>query len=54
MSVPDRRAKLDRADPLCGSILVHVSEHMSDSKDFEVITAAAERVSVSPGRSYRT
>jgi transposase len=31
-----------------------VSEHMSDSKNFEVITAAAERLSVSPGRSYRT
>jgi transposase len=27
---------------------------MSDSKNFEVITAAAERLSVSPGRSYRT
>jgi len=31
-----------------------VSEHMSDTKNFEVITAAAERLSVSPGRSYRT
>jgi transposase len=27
---------------------------MSDSKNFEVITATAERLSVSPGRSYRT
>lgn len=27
---------------------------MSDSKNFEVITAAAERLSVSPGRNYRT
>jgi len=27
---------------------------MSDSKKFEVITATAERLSVSPGRSYRT
>ncbi|WP_426435284.1 transposase [Bradyrhizobium genosp. P] len=27
---------------------------MSDTKNFEVITAAAERLSVSPGRSYRT
>lgn len=27
---------------------------MSDSKNFEVITAAAKRLSVSPGRSYRT
>jgi transposase len=27
---------------------------MSDSKNFEVITASAERLSVSPGRSYRT
>ena len=27
---------------------------MSDSKNFEVIAAAAERLSVSPGRSYRT
>ena len=27
---------------------------MSDSKNFEVITAATERLSVSPGRSYRT
>jgi transposase len=26
----------------------------ADSKNFEVITAAAERISVSPGRSYRT
>jgi transposase len=31
-----------------------VSEHMSDTKNFEVITAAAERLSVSPGRRYRT
>jgi transposase len=31
-----------------------VSEHMSDTKNFEVITAAAERLAVSPGRSYRT
>jgi transposase len=31
-----------------------VSEHMSDTKNFEVITAAAERLSVSPRRSYRT
>jgi transposase len=30
-----------------------VSEHMSDTKNFEVITAAAERLSVSPGRRYR-
>jgi transposase len=29
-----------------------VSEHMSDTKNFEVITAA-ERLSVSPGRRYR-
>ncbi len=27
---------------------------MSDSKNFEVITATAERLAVSPGRSYRT
>src|SRR5207248_6738468 len=27
---------------------------MSETKNFEVITAAAERLSVSPGRSYRT
>jgi transposase len=27
---------------------------MSDTKNFEVITAAAERLTVSPGRSYRT
>jgi transposase len=27
---------------------------MSEGKNFEVITAAAERLSVSPGRSYRT
>lgn len=27
---------------------------MSDSKNFEVITASAERLLVSPGRSYRT
>jgi transposase len=27
---------------------------MSDSKNFEVITAATERLAVSPGRSYRT
>ena len=27
---------------------------MSDSKNFEVISATAERLSVSPGRSYRT
>ena len=27
---------------------------MSDSKNFEVITATAERLSVSPGRSYRS
>src|SRR5438045_9537157 len=27
---------------------------MSEIKNFEVITAAAERLSVSPGRSYRT
>ncbi|TMJ81947.1 MAG: transposase [Alphaproteobacteria bacterium] len=31
-----------------------MSEHMSETKNFEVITAAAERLSVSPGRSYRT
>ena len=31
-----------------------MSEHMSDTKNFEVITAAAERLTVSPGRSYRT
>ena len=31
-----------------------MSEHMSDTKNFEVITAAAERLSVSPGRRYRT
>ena len=31
-----------------------MSEHMSDTKNFEVITAAAERLRVSPGRSYRT
>lgn len=31
-----------------------MSEHRSDSRNFEVITAAAERLSVSPGRSYRT
>ena len=30
-----------------------MSEHRSDSKNFEVITAAAERLSVSPRRSYR-
>jgi transposase len=30
-----------------------VSEHRSDSKNFEVITATAERLSVSPRRSYR-
>src|SRR3974390_58349 len=29
-------------------------EHRSDTKNFEVITAVAERLSVSPGRSYRT
>ena len=27
---------------------------MSDSKNFEVIMGVAERLSVSPGRSYRT
>jgi transposase len=27
---------------------------MSDSKNFEVITAPPERLAVSPGRSYRT
>src|SRR6516162_8154984 len=32
----------------------HESEHMSDTKNFEVITAAAERLRVSPGWSYRT
>jgi transposase len=31
-----------------------VSEHMSDTKNFEVITATPERLSVGPGRSYRT
>src|SRR3974390_2884063 len=31
-----------------------MSEHRSDTKNFEVITAVAERLSVSPGRSYRT
>ena len=31
-----------------------MSEHMSDTNNFEVITAAAERLRVSPGRSYRT
>jgi transposase len=30
-----------------------VSEHRSDSKNFEVITATAERLLVSPRRSYR-
>jgi transposase len=29
-----------------------VSEQMSDTKNFEVITAAAKRLTVSPGRSY--
>jgi transposase len=31
-----------------------VSEHTSDTKNFEVITATPERLAVSPGRSYRT
>lgn len=30
-----------------------MSEHMSDTKNFEVITAAAERLRVSPGGSDR-
>jgi hypothetical protein len=31
-----------------------MNEHISDTKNFEVITASAERPRVSPGRSYRT
>lgn len=31
-----------------------MSEHMSGTRNFEVITAAAERLRVSPWRSYRT
>ena len=31
-----------------------MSEHTSDTKNFEVIRATPERLSVSPGRSYRT
>lgn len=31
----------------------HVTEHASDTKNFEVITAAPERLAISRGRSYR-
>lgn len=31
-----------------------MSEHTSDTKNFEIITATPERLAVSPGRSYRT
>ncbi|WP_449384662.1 transposase [Bradyrhizobium sp. UFLA05-112] len=31
-----------------------MSEHTSDTRNFEVITATPERLAVSPGRSYRT
>ncbi|WP_108523313.1 transposase [Bradyrhizobium algeriense] len=31
-----------------------MSEHRSDTKNFEVITATPERLPVSPGRSHRT
>jgi transposase len=31
-----------------------VSEHMSESRNFEVLTAAPERLAVSPARTYRS